>query len=174
MNIVSLRNPFDLSTKERGENVPFDGSIKMVTSSGDNYIKPSKEIIANKFFNKYKVFLSRSTAEHAGEPDSVGMFKILSRMDILMPREICTDSYLLIGAYDNYEEVKNLYNYLKTKFVRFVVLQSVSSISLSNEKFSLVPLQDFSKPWTDAELYAKYGLTDEEIAFIESMIKPME
>jgi len=174
MNIVSLRNPFDLSTKERGENVPFDGSIKMVTSSGDNYIKPSKEIIANKFFNKYKVFLSRSTAEHAGEPDSVGMFKILSRMDILMPREICTDSYLLIGAYDNYEEVKNLYNYLKTKFVRFVVLQSVSSISLSNEKFSLVPLQDFSKPWTDAELYAKYGLSDEEIAFIESMIKPME
>lgn len=40
--------------------------------------------------------------------------------------------------------------------------------------YALVPQQDFSKPWTDAELYAKYNLTDEEIAFIESMIKPME
>ena len=37
-----------------------------------------------------------------------------------------------------------------------------------------VPMQDFSKPWTDAELYAKYKLTEDEIAFIESMIKPME
>ena len=40
--------------------------------------------------------------------------------------------------------------------------------------YSFVPIQDFSKPWTDEELYAKYGLTDEEIAFIESMIKPMD
>ena len=40
--------------------------------------------------------------------------------------------------------------------------------------YEFVPLQDFSKPWTDAELYAKYGLTEDEIDFIESMIKPME
>jgi len=40
--------------------------------------------------------------------------------------------------------------------------------------YSFVPLQDFSEPWTDEKLYAKYGLTEEEIAFIESMIRPME
>lgn len=40
--------------------------------------------------------------------------------------------------------------------------------------YTFVPIQDFSKPWTDEELYAKYGLTDEEIAFIESMIRPMD
>ena len=39
--------------------------------------------------------------------------------------------------------------------------------------YQFVPMQDFSKPWTDEELYKKYNLTDEEIAFIESMIKPM-
>lgn len=54
------------------------------------------------------------------------------------------------------------------------ILLSMSSINLSKLVFSFVPMQDFSKPWTDAELYAKYNLTDEEIAFIESMIKPME
>lgn len=51
---------------------------------------------------------------------------------------------------------------------------ATSTQQMSKANFRFVPLQDFSKPWTDAELYAKYGLTDEEIAFIESMIKPME
>ena len=43
-----------------------------------------------------------------------------------------------------------------------------------SKTYRFVPMQDFSKPWTDAELYEKYALTDEEITFIESMIKPME
>ncbi len=64
--------------------------------------------------------------------------------------------------------------YLKSKFSRFLILMALSSIHISKTTFSFVPIQDFSKPWTDEELYTKYGLTDEEIAFIESMIKPME
>lgn len=64
--------------------------------------------------------------------------------------------------------------YLKTKFVRFLILQSLSSIHLTKNTFSFVPLQDFSKIWTDDELYKKYELTDDEIDFIESMIKSME
>ena len=62
----------------------------------------------------------------------------------------------------------------KGKFARFLVLQALTSIHLSKSTFIFVPMQDFSKPWTDAELYAKYDLTEDEIAFIESMIKPME
>jgi site-specific DNA-methyltransferase (adenine-specific) len=64
--------------------------------------------------------------------------------------------------------------YLKTRFVRALIGMATSTQQMSKANFRFVPLQDFSKPWTDAELYAKYGLTDEEIAFIESMIKPME
>lgn len=51
---------------------------------------------------------------------------------------------------------------------------AMSSINVSKLVFPFVPLQDFSRPWTDADLYAKYALTDEEIAFIESMIRPMD
>jgi len=50
----------------------------------------------------------------------------------------------------------------------------MSSINVSKSVFQLVPIQDFSKTWTDIELYSKYNLTKDEIAFIESMIKPME
>jgi site-specific DNA-methyltransferase (adenine-specific) len=65
-------------------------------------------------------------------------------------------------------------SYLKTKFARFLMLQAMTSIMISKDSFRFVPLQDFTRSWTDADLYAKYGLTDEEIQFIESMIKPME
>lgn len=44
---------------------------------------------------------------------------------------------------------------------------------MTQSTYSFVPIQDFSKPWTDEKLYEKYGLSDEEIAFIDSMIEPM-
>jgi site-specific DNA-methyltransferase (adenine-specific) len=55
-----------------------------------------------------------------------------------------------------------------------LLLQAISSIHITKDKFVFVPMQDFSEPWTDEKLYKKYGLTQDEIAFIESMIRPME
>lgn len=65
-------------------------------------------------------------------------------------------------------------NYLKTRFVRALVAMVTATQHMSKANFRFVPLQDFSRSWTDADLYAKYGLTEDEIAFIESKIKPME
>lgn len=65
-------------------------------------------------------------------------------------------------------------SYISTKFFRFLVSVRKISQDATQKVYQFVPMQDFSKPWTDAELYAKYGLTDEEVAFIESMIKPMD
>ena len=95
-------------------------------------------------------------------------------MKILKPKEVCTQSYLVGGAFDCFEEAQNYLSYLRTCFVRFLILQLIATQDISAEKFHFVPLQDFSRPWTDADLYEKYGLTNDEIAFIESMIKPME
>ena len=95
-------------------------------------------------------------------------------MQILSPMEVCTDSYVIACPTENRETAENFEKYLQTKFVRFLILQALSSINLSKDRYEFVPVQDFSQPWTDEELYAKYGLTDEEINFIESMIKPME
>lgn len=92
------------------------------------------------------------------------------------PKTICTETYLVVGADLNLDETmaNNLSEYLRTRFARFLLSLAKISQHGTGKTYQFVPVQDFSKAWTDAELYAKYGLTEEEIAFIESMIKPME
>ena len=119
---------------------------------------------------KFKEFFDK----RAGEPDKNGQFKVISKIDLMKPQQVCTFSYFTIGNFDDQVYAKNLLYYLSSKFVRFLLLQSISSINISKDKFKFVPIQDFSKPWTDEELYKKYNLTSEEIEFIESMIKPMD
>ena len=118
--------------------------------------------------------ISYLSAEHAGQPDKSGKFKVLSTMEILPPKYVCTETYLLAGWFDSEEEANNLLGYLKTKFARFMVAQIAVSQHITKNCFAFVPVQDFTKPWTDEELYKKYGLNEEEIAFIDSMIKPMD
>ena len=90
---------------------------------------------------------------------------------------------MIIGASEDKSIVENEYKYIQTRFARFLLMLSVSSINLSSEKFQFIPLQDFTEKsdidWNktlkdiDKQLYIKYHFTNEEIAFIESMIKPM-
>lgn len=174
--LISSISPFGLPTKARGTTERKNISdLVLYSSAGKSYISADKVLKGNEYIKQYKVLVSQTSAEHAGEPGKDGTFRILtSSMRVLEPGEICTHSYLLAGMFATRNEAENLLCYLKTKFVRFLILQSLSSIHLTKSTFYFVPMQDFFKPWTDAELYEKYGLTDEEITFIESMIKPME
>lgn len=173
--IISSLNPFNLPSSERGsEKATATNNIKLLSSKGWGYIDQNTISKENKYLNKWKIAISKVTSEHAGEPNKEGKFKVFAKMLILRPSEVCTFSYFLAGCEENEDSAKNIFKYLTTKFVRFLLLQSISSINITKDKFRFVPMQDFSKPWTDEELYKKYNLTNEEIAFIESMIKPME
>lgn len=90
------------------------------------------------------------------------------------PMSACTGTYLRIGDFETRQEVENVLVYLKTKFFRLLVGIKKITQDCTREKYALVPVQDFSRPWTDEALYKKYALTDEEIDFIETMIKPMK
>lgn len=172
--IMLSRNPFGIASYERGlENAINDGYI-LHSSKGTGYI--TRESISQNidYADSYKVMISKVTCEHAGEPDKDGMMKVLSTTKVLNPKEVCTDSYLILGKFNNQNYANNLCSFLRTRFARFLLLQAVSSINLSKDKFCFVPMQDFNESWTDEKLYAKYSLTKDEIAFIESMIRPME
>lgn len=118
--------------------------------------------------------MSKASAEHAGQTDKDGRKKIVSRVAILRPGEICTESYLLLQTFNTQIEAENLYGYVKTSFFRFMLSTILLTQNIAKDKFQFVPLQDFSHPWTDDMLYKKYNLDKKEIAFIESMIRPME
>lgn len=161
--IVSSINPFGFPTSARGRESGRSGMLKLYSSQGVGYVTRREVLQGGELIDKFKVMVSQTTSEHAGEPGKNGMFKLLSTVRLLCPDEVCTFSYITIGAFDSKKKARNLYEYLRTKFVRFLVLQAVSSIHLSREKFMFVPMQDFSKPWTDESLYQKYKLSKHEV-----------
>lgn len=95
------------------------------------------------------------------------------------PNSVCSQTFLVIG-YDKEKhnfsesECKNIMKYIQTKFFRYLVSIKKKTQNGPRGVYQFVPLQDFTKTWTDEKLYVKYNLTDEEIEFIELMIKPME
>lgn len=172
--IVYSRNCFDLFSKEIGHLEYKQGDCILYSLNGKSYIERHKVNDRDKLIDRYKVIMTKAMSG-GNKPSSEGDYLVISStMKVLSPNEVCTETYLCLGDFDNELESNNLCGYMKTKFFRFLLLQALTSINISKDKFQFVPLQDFSKPWTDAELYEKYGLTQEEIDFIESMIKPME
>ena len=182
---VSGQTPFGFVTTFRGKEEPKeDGSTVLLKSSGTPSYVLRSDIKKNvQWIDLYKVIFSKATCEHAGTPDRNGQFRVLSSAAILKPGCVCTQSYLVGGAYASETEANNLLAYLKTKFSRYLMLQTITSQDLSPEKFMFVPVQDFSEKsdinWQcplndiDKQLYEKYGVDKNEIALIEGTIKEM-
>ena len=171
--MVKSRNSFSLASNYKGTETKSYGLIPMLSSSGIYYIS-SKEIVdRDGILDKYKVIITYAMSG-GNKPSSEGDYQIVSSLKVLNPKEVCTETFLVLGTFESEMEANNLVSYVKTKFFRFLLLQTLTSIHITRSSFCFVPILDYGKPWTDKELYTKYGLTQEEIDFIESMIRPME
>ena len=182
--ITKGRNAFGIIGKESvvesvSEAEPFENSCEL-RIKGDmiRYIKEA-EITKNiEVLNSYKVFISKS----AGAPGKD--LKIIGKAYLAKPKSACTDSLIPIGCFTSEIEASNLQKYLSTKFLRFMVSILKVSQNVTQIVYRFVPLQDFtsnsdidwSKPVADIDqqLYKKYGLTPDEIKFIETHVKEME
>lgn len=172
--IVHSRNCFGLSSNQEGHPAKSIGDYTLYSLNGKSYIEPDFIIDRDNLVDKYKVIMTKAMSG-GNKPSSDGSYLVISAtMRVLKPNEVCTETYLCLGEFDNEEQAKNLMAYMRTKFFRFLLLQALTSINISKDKFCFIPLQDFSKPLTDDFLYAKYNLSAGEIQFIESMIRPME
>ncbi len=141
---------------------------------GLSALKRAKKFISNNYplpkhngLDKYKVFIANSYG--CGEIGEGPATPVLAT-----PGELCTETFLEIGPFNTSDEASNAMIYIKTKFFRCLVGIRKQTQHATKQVYHYVPLQDFSKRWTDEELYAKYGLSDEETNFIESMIRPMD
>ena len=169
---MSSLGPFGLGTAERGSKEKTNNSYLLLSSAGKSYIDKSLVNSGLQYIDKWKVIIGKATSAGAATAGKDGLRKVIATLEILEPNAVCTFSYFIGAAFPEKKQADNFRDYLTTKFVRFLLLQCLSSINISKERFRFVPQQDFSKSWTDEELYTKYGLDYEEISFIESTIKP--
>lgn len=185
-DLVSQRDPYGLNyyeTDDSGKRVErVFKKYEQVKKEGDvviyvqNWYKTGKSYTSPKYITtnkesvaKYKVFISKAN----GAASSKAPYAVLSSPFVGEPNSICGMTYLMIGPFNSEEIANNVADYIKTKFFRFLVSLMKNTQGAYRQVYTYVPVQDFTKKWTDKELYSKYELTDKEIKFIEDLIKPM-
>lgn len=166
--LVSSRKPFGLPTNFKGKPDYFEGAVKLYQNGGIGWV--ARETISQNqhLIDRYKLFIPRLGSGSDSFPHPILGLPFLGEHG-----SACTETYLYIGPFDNQHFANNVMKYIATRFFRFLVLLKKSTQDATSKVYEFVPMQDFSKPWTDEELYEKYGLTPDEIAFIERMVRPM-
>mgnify|MGYP000247891611 FL=1 len=172
-SLVSARKPFGLTTTFQGKSKPSgDDSVLVYQNGGTGYVGRDEVQSGTEWIDAWKIFVSYA-APGTGNRDTYP-HRIISTPFIGQPGEISTETYLAIGPFETRTEVDSALSYLKCRFTRFLILLHKASQHVTKKVYSFVPQQSWDRAWTDEELYTKYGLTDEEIAFIESIVRPME
>jgi len=177
-SIVSARKAFGFATNDRGQSSTkgLKKPIKLVSSatseSHHEWVERSAVATNANWIDSWKATVG-GAAPAGGRPDKDGKYYGLSSIRVLPPGTVCTESYLVAGHFAHKNHALALHNYMRTRFVRFLVSLRAVTQHVTRGSFSFVPVQDFSRNWTDEILYEKYGINKQEVAFIESMIRPM-
>ena len=167
-SIVSSRKPFGLATNfidftsEKTEN----NSIYIFANQKQGYIDKNKIEKNLDWIDKWKLIIPKAIG--SGKMNEYRLKPLISA-----PNSVCTETYILIGPFENEKILNNVLVYINSNFFHFMLGLKKYTQDATAKVYQFVPIQDFSKPWTDEELYKKYNLTQEEINFIESMIRPM-
>ena len=174
-DIVSPRNPYVFRSEYKEEKNARNTCKMLGVEAGKRVFKSINLNLLGRGIDelpKYKIFISKADGA-AGQIGFPVPARIIGKAVICGPNVACTETFLRVGPFDNEEKAKNVKAYMETKFFRALV-GARKNKNMTQATYSFVPLQDFSKPWTDKELYAKYNLSQEEIDFIETMIAPMD
>ena len=182
MNLVSASKPFGLRTFFKTRPVKRAGDIVAYWNGGPGFKKGGKGWVARaavtdglELIDQWKVFIGSAYGDRGGGGASrdAPPKAVLGRPFIGEPGSVSTETYMCIGPFESENKARNVTSYISCKLTRFLVMLHKPSQHATKKVYTFVPMQDFSQPWTDEKLYAKYGLTDEEIAFVEWMIRPM-
>jgi hypothetical protein len=172
MSLVSSIGAFGLESTFRGKEKKSGNDLKVYRNGGVGYVARAKIAKEQALFDRWKVFIGRA-APGTGNKDTYP-HKILSTPFIGEPGSISSWTYMYIGPFDTKAEADSVLSYLCCRLTRFLVLLHKPSQDTTRKVYTFVPTQDWAKPWTDGDLYKKYGLTTREIAFIEGIVRPME
>ncbi len=184
--ITKGRNAFGILGKNANEissSIYQNGYYELRCKHEEIRYVNSELITKNKeIADKWKIFISKSNGA-AGLLTDNKEVSILGKPYLAKPKSACTDSLIPIGNFETEFEAKSLESYIKTKFLRYMVGILKTSQNILQNVYQFVPIQDFTPEsdidWTksieeiDKQLYEKYKLNNEEVKFIEEIIKPM-
>lgn len=170
-SIVSSRRPFGLDASMRASS---SGDTRLYSSSGDGWTDRANVTRGDDLIDRWKVLLSKTSSEHAGQTDKNGMKRVLSRIEVMPPGSAATESYLIVGPFDSELEAASAASYLRTRFARFLISSILLTQNITRSMFEFVPLPTLDRLWTDQALYDRYQLKPEQVALIEEAIKEME
>lgn len=172
---VSGRKAFGFATTDRGSSTStgMTAPVTLVSSGGEGFVERDAVSMHADWIDKWKATVSRA-APAGGRPDRDGRYYGLSSIRVIGPGVVTTEAYPVVGAYETETEAERMCAYLSTRFVRFLISLRASNQSVARGTFAFVPDLAMDRLWTDADLYTKYGISPEEIAYIESLVRPME
>jgi site-specific DNA-methyltransferase (adenine-specific) len=177
--LVSGDTPFGLATNFRDyarDAAPTDRQVRLYANLGTTRVRG---VMTRGTINKnthlidvWKLFLP--VAGSGRERERSGVDLVLGPPILGEPGSACTQTYLVAGPLASRGEAESVESYLRTRLARFLVSLRKPAQHVFRSMYRWVPVQTWDRTWTDADLYEKYGITEEEQAFIESMIRPME
>ena len=170
--LVSSRKPFGLETTFKGKVAKAKGDLLIYQNGGTGYVPRSSITTGTHLIDKWKVFTSYA-APGTGNKDTYP-HRIISTPFIGEPKSVSTETYLCIGPFDSQAEAESVLSYLSCRLTRLLILLRKPSQHVTRKVYAFVPTQDWTKTWTDEALYAKYDITEEEQAFIEKIVRPMD
>jgi site-specific DNA-methyltransferase (adenine-specific) len=167
---VKARKPFGLNSnfadyfdKQSGN------SIELYRLGGKSFVKRNQIISNEHLIDEWKVLLGKGYNGGDAFPH-----QIMGHPLVAAPGSACTETYLILGTFKNKKEAENFAAYVRTRFFRFLVFLRKNTQNMSQSKFRFAPQMDLSISWTDESLYKYFGISKEEISFIESLVREMQ
>ena len=172
MRLVSSIGAFGLDTSFRGKEHSSGNDLKVYRNGGVGYVARSQIVRELHAFDKWKVFVG-AAAPGTGNKDTYP-HRIISTPFLGEPGSISSWTYNYVGPFDSEAAAESVLSYLSCRLVRLLIQLHKASQHTNRKVYTFVPTQDWTKTWTDEALYAKYGINEQEQAFIEKIVRTMD
>jgi len=169
--LVTSARAFGFRTFFKGKTTKSRGDLLIYQNGGTGYVPRRSVTTGAHLIDKWKLFAGYA-APGTGNKDTYP-HRIISTPFIGEPGSISSETYLCIGPFDSKKQAESVLSYLSCRLTRLLILLHKPSQHVTRKVYTFVPTQKWTRKWTDAELYKKYGLSAREIAFVEKVVRPM-